>query len=139
MEDVLEIDLIINRKNYSHIYNLSLIITIIISIFIYIIFTYKYQTYYVGKGKMINNKLELLVKIDELKYFYHHETLTIDNQSYSYKITSIDNEIYLDENYEDYKYIYLDIHNLTNIDNSVYEIKIPKENQIIAKYLKEYL
>ena len=139
MDNLLEIDLILNRKKYPKIYNTSLIILIIIIVFIYIIFTYKYQSYYVIKGKMINNKLELLVNINDIKYSKNSTNLSIDNKKYSYLLNTISNEIYVDENYNNYKYIYLKVNNLTNIDNFVYEIKIPKENKILAKYLKEYL
>ena len=139
MNNTIEIDLILNRQKYPRIYSTSLIIIIIILVFIYIIFTYKYQSYYLSKGKMINNKLELLVPLEDIKYIKNNNYLSIDNQKYSYKLTTISNEIYVDEEYNNYKYIYLDIKNLTNIDNYVYEIKIPKENKILAKYLKEYL
>ena len=139
MDNILEVDLIINRKKYSKIYNTSIIILFIIITLIYIIFTYKYQNYYLSKGKMINNELELLVNIDDIKYIQNNHTLKIDNINYSYEIISISNELYVDDNYNNYKYLYLKIANLTNIDNYVYEIKIPKENKIIAKYLKEYI
>ena len=56
-----------------------------------------------------------------------------------YKITHINKELYVDDNYKNYCYIYLKVNNLTNIDNFVYDIKIPKENKILAKYLKDYL
>ena len=139
MDNLLEIDLILNRKKYPKIYNTSLIILIIILVFIYIIFTYKYQSYYVIKGKMINNKLEKLENINDIKYIKNSTNLSIDNKKYSYLLNTISNDIYVDENYNNYKYIYLKVNNLTNIDNFVYEIKIPKENKILAKYLKEYL
>ena len=139
MDNLLEIDLILNRKKYSKIYNIFLIILTIILIFIYIIFTYKYQSYYLIKGKIINNKLELLVNINDIKYIKNNTNLKIDNTIYSYKITTISNEILIDENYNNYKYIYLNIDNLSNIDNYVYEVKIPKENKLLAKYLIKYL
>ena len=79
MDNLLEIDLILNRKKYPKIYNTSLIILIIIIVFIYIIFTYKYQSYYVIKGKMINNKLELLVNINDIKYIKNTTTYVTKN------------------------------------------------------------
>lgn len=138
MSDVLEIDLILNRQKYPKTYKITFIINIVILIFIYIIFTYHYQSYYLIKGRIINNELELLVPIDDIKYINNNKELTIDNQTYLYKLNSISSEIY---NYDfiNYKYIYLKINNLTDIDNYVYEVKIPKENKILAKYLKDYL
>ena len=139
MYDLLEIDLILNRKKYPKIYNTSLIILTIILVVIYIIFTYKYQSYYVIKGKISNNELELLVNINDIKYIKNNKSLTIDNNIYSYKLNHISNELFIDENYNNYKYIYLNIDNLSNIDNYVYEVKIPKENKILAKYIKDYI
>ena len=139
MNNNLEIDLILNRKKYPNIYNITTVITIIILIFIYIVFTYDYQSYYITKGKMLNNHLEIIVPISDLKYIVNNHKIIIDDKVYSYKISKIDENLYLDELYDNYKYITLNVSNLTNIDNFVYEIKIPKEKKKLAKYLKEYL
>lgn len=139
MNDILDIEIILKRQKYPKIYDIGVILTIIIAIFIYIIFTYDYQSYYIMKGKMIDNTLELLVDINELKYLEKSNILEIENNNYSYKIIKISEELYIDELYNNYKYVYLKISNLTNIDNYVYEVKIPKEKKKIAKYLKEYI
>ena len=139
MSDILELDLILNRDKYPKIYKTSFIITIIVIIFIYIIFTYKYQTYYLVQGKMIDNKLEIIVLTNDIKYIKNNHELMIDNHTYSYKLNSISSELYVTNDYKNYQYIYIEIDNLSSIDNYVYEIKIPKENKIIAKYLKDYL
>ena len=139
MSNILELDLILNRQKYPKIYKVTFIINIIVIVFIYIIFTYQYQTYYLIQGKMIDNKLELLVSINDIKYIKNNQLLMIDNKIYQYKLDSISSELYISNDYKNYQYIYLDVNNLTNIDNYVYEVKIPKENKIIAKYLKDYL
>ena len=61
-----KIDSILNRNNYGKIYNLNYFIICILLIFIYIIFTYKFETYYYFKGKIVNNHLEVLINLDEL-------------------------------------------------------------------------
>lgn len=139
MNDILDIEIILKRQKYPKIYDIGVILTIIIAIFIYIIFTYDYQSYYIMKGKMIDNTLELLVDINDLKYLEKSNNLEIENTNYSYKIIKINEELYIDEFYNNYKYVYLKVSNLTNIDNYVYEVKIPKEKKKIAKYLKEYI
>ena len=139
MNNVLEIDLIIDRQKYSKIYNFSFSIFIIILITIYIIFTYKYQTYYKLKGRIINNEIELFVALEDLKYLQDNHELMIDNIIYSYNVSHINESLYLDENYHNYCYLYIKVDNLSNIDNFVYEIKIPKENKTLVKYLKDYL
>lgn len=139
MNDILDIEIILKRKKYPKIYNIGLILTIIILISLYIIFTYKYQTYCILKGRVVDNKLELLVDINDMKYIKNNNVIKIDNFSYSYTIDKISSDMYVDENYNNYKYIYINVSNISNIENYVYEVKIPKENKIIAKYLKEYL
>lgn len=140
MNDILDIDLILKKQKYSKVYNIGLILIIIILISLYIIFTYKYQTYYISKAKVIDNKLELIVNIDDIKYIKENTAIEIDEHYYTYTIDSISDELYINEFYNNYKYIYINVVNLSNlIDNYVYDIKIPKENKIIAKYLKNYL
>ena len=139
MSDNLEIDLILSRKKYPIYYELTYLITLIILLFIIIILSFKYQTYYLNTGKMVNSNLEILVNINDLDYLGNSATLIIDDKEYNYKITKISSELYTDNNYQNYRYVYLNIHNLNNIDNYSYTIKIPKENKIIAKYIIDYL
>lgn len=139
MNDILDIEIILKRNKYPKIYNISLIILAIISIFIYVIFTYKYQSYYQTKGKIQNNELIVIVDLNDLKYFVDNTILLIDNQEYSYQVNNIDDNIYIDDNYNNYTYIHLKVSMLKNINNYVYEIKVKKENKTLAKYLKEYL
>ena len=84
-------------------------------------------------------KSSLKTSEDVVEYIKNNQLLMIDNKIYQYKLNSISSELYISNDYKNYQYIYLDVNNLTNIDNYVYEVKIPKENKIIAKYLKDYL
>ncbi|MGN1358040.1 MAG: hypothetical protein ACI4WU_01595 [Bacilli bacterium] len=138
MNDILDIEIILTRKKYPKIYNLGIIISIIILIFIYIIFTYNYQTYYISKGKVLNNNLELLVNIEDIKYITNNKVIILDGQAYNYMVSSIGNDLLVDETYNNYQYVYLKISNLNTLNNYVYEVKIPKENQKLVKYFKKY-
>lgn len=138
MNDILDIEIILTRKKYPKIYNLGIIISIIILIFIYIIFTYNYQTYYISKGKALNNNLELLVDIEDIKYITNNKVIILDGQAYNYIVSSIGNDLLVDETYNNYQYVYLKISNLNTLNNYVYEVKIPKENQKLVKYFKKY-
>lgn len=139
MNDILDIEIILKKQKYHPIYNIGLILIIIFSIFIYISFTYQYKTYYITKGIMVDGNIKLLVKIDELKYLTNDNKLKIDDIYYKYTIKEISEELYVDESFNNYQYIYLKIDNLNNINNYVYEVKIEKENKEIIEYLKEYL
>lgn len=139
MSNILELDLILNRQKYPKIYKITFIINIIIIVSLYILFTFNYQSYYLIQGRVIDNKLELLVPINDIKYIKNNNKLTIDDQTYLYKLNSISSELYISNDYKNCQYIYLDVDNLVNTDNYIYEIKIPKENKTFAKYLKDYL
>ena len=139
MDNEIEIDLILSRNNYSKIYSASLIIGIILLVVGYILFTYKYQSYYIGNAIVLDNKLRLLVNINDIGYIDKNNMLSIDGEQYLYKIMNISEELYVDDNYNNYKYVYLKVNNISNIDNYVYEVKIAKENKVLANYLKEFI
>ena len=139
MNDILDIEIILKKQKYHPIYNVGWILIIITLIFIYVSFVYKYKTYYLTKVTIKNNNLELLVSIDDIKYISNNKILEIDNKLYRYSISKISEELYIDESLNNYKYIYLDVYNLNNIDNYVYEIKLEKENKKIIEHIKDYL
>ena len=139
MNDILDIEIILKRQKYPYIYNIGFILLIILLVFLYISCIYKYQSYYITKGTIKDNTLELLVNLDDIKYIYNQNKLTIDNHIYNYSIKSISENLYVDDYLNNYKYIYLEVPNLSNINNYVYEIKLQKENKKIIEYLKDYL
>ena len=139
MNDILDIEIILKRKKYPFIYNVGIILIIIFLIFTYVSYTYSYQTYYLTKGTIKNDNLELLVNINDIKYISNQNKLKIDDIQYNYHIDSISEDLYVDESLNNYKYIYLKVNNLSNINNYVYEIKIKKENKKIIDYIKDYL
>ena len=96
----------------------------ILIIFIYIIFTYKYQTYYVGVSSYIDNCIEVIAVKDDIKYFLNNNIIMLDGVYYQYSIDHIENDN-----------IYLKVLGLEVKDT--YQVKLVKENKIIAKYLKE--
>ena len=139
MNDIIDIEIILKKQKYHPIYNIGTILIIIVLLFIYITFIYKYKTYYITKGSMINGNIKLLVDIDDIKYISNNNILTIDSNNYTYSIKQIDNNLYVDDSLNNYKYIYIKVNNLNNLDNYVYEIKFVKENKKIIEYLKEYI
>ena len=139
MDNILDIDIIIDRNRYSKVYNFSLVLFVILLITLYVILTYRYQTYYLLKGRIVSNELELMIPINDIKKIQENDQIIIDGKSYYYKVTRISESIYIDNNYENYCYLYLKVDMITNIDNFVYDVKIPKENKALVKYLKDYL
>ena len=139
MFDILDIEIILKKQKYSFIYNVGIILIIILIMFLYISCLYNYKTYYISKGTMIDNNLKLLVNINEIKFITNNNKIKINNQIYNYHVSKISEELYVDDALINYKYIYLKVENLNNIDNYVYDIKIEKENKRLIEYLKEYL
>jgi len=139
MNDILDIEIILKKQKYSHMYSIGTILIIILLVFIYITFTYKYKTYYITKGTIKDNSLELLINIDDIKYIYNNNILKIEDKLYKYNIKEINENLYVDEFYNNYKYIYLKVDNLNGINNYVYEVKLEKENKKIIEYIKDYL
>lgn len=139
MNDILDIEIILKKQKYHPIYNIGTILLIIILIFIYVSFIYNYKTYYITMGTIKNNSLELLVSLDDIKYISSNNVLKINDKIYSYHIDKIEENLYVDESFNNYKYIYLNVDNLSNVDNYVYKIKLEKENKKIIEYLKDYL
>ncbi len=138
MSNMLSLDLVLNRQKYPLIYQTTAIILLIIIISTFLIFTVSYQTYYETNGKIVNSKLELFIKLDDLKYL-NNNIIYIDNKKKDYHIETINKELYASDNYENYCCLYLDIEGLSNIENYIYKVKIHKENKKIIKYLKDYL
>lgn len=139
MNDILEVALILDHKRYKLFYNSAILLSVILFVFIIIIFTCKYQSYYITLGTMIDNKLELLVDVKDFDYVKNNSKIIIDNITYDYQIELIDDKLYRDDNYHNYKNIYLNIKDLNNIDNYVYQIKIPKIYKTLASYIKDYM
>ena len=139
MNDILDIEIILKRQKYPFIYNIGILFIIIILIFLYVSILCNYKTYYIQKCSMIDGNLKLLVNIDDIKYISNQNKIKINNQIYDYYISKISEELLVDESFNNYKYIYLKVNNLNNIDNYVYEVKIEKENKKIIQYLKEYI
>ena len=136
MNDLLDIEVILQRKKYSKIYNFGTIMIIILLLFIYIISTYTYESYYTIKGKAIDNKIELLINPEDIIYIEKNSSLELDNITYQYTIDNIGSELLIDENYNNYQHVSLKILNFSSIDNRIYEVSIPKERVSLAKYLK---
>ena len=139
VNEVLEIALILDGNRYNKLYYAGLMIGIVLLIIMIIIFTCKYQSYYITMGTMIDNKLELLVNIDDIRVVEENNIVTINDKNYKYTIVKIDKELYRDDNFNNYKSVFLKIDNLSNIDNYVYKIKIPKEYKALVSYIKDFI
>lgn len=139
MNDILELECILKRNRYPFVYNFGFLMIIIIIIFLYIINTYKYQGYYVTSGVVKNGFVELLVLEDELKYTLNNEKIILDGNEYKYSVNKISDDVFIDDNYNKYRYVYILIDEIYSVDNYVYQVKIKKEKKALANYLLDYI
>lgn len=139
MNDILELECILKRCRYPFVYNFGFLMIIIIMIFLYIINTYKYQSYYVTSGVVKNGLVELLVLEDELKYTVNNEKIILDDREYKYSVNKISDDVYIDDNYNNYKYVYISVVGSNSVDNYVYQVKLKKEKKALANYLLDYI
>lgn len=139
MNDILDIEVILKRQKYGFIYNSYFILLLIILFFIVLVCIYKYKTYFIVNGIMDNGYVKIMVNDDDIKYISLNDKLEIDDLEYNYYITRIDDNLYVDDNYNNYRYLYLKIDGINNLDNYVYKLKFVKENKKIIEYIKDYI
>lgn len=139
MNDILDIEIILKKQKYGFIYNIGFVLIVFLSAFTFISCLYKYKTYYVSKGIMEDGYIKVMVLVDDIKYISLNDKLEIDSIRYNYFISKIDSELYVDDNYNNYKCLYLKVDDINNLDNYVYELKFVKENKKIIEYLKDYI
>ena len=133
---------IILNKNTNYYIKLFIYLSIIFLLFIVILLNTKYKMYYKTKGIVTSDKnLMLIVKIDKLKYVKNNNKLVIDNKEYVYSIKSINNDYEIDNNLNNYLYLYLDVSldSKDKITNNVLNVKLLESNKKIFYYLKNYI
>lgn len=138
--NIFELDMILSNKRYSFIYSIANIVMIIILLSLYVLFTYNYRTYYKSIG-IINDKnmLEVYIYDKDIDYVLNKNMIEIDNKKYKYQVSEIDKNIYVDNNYQNYKKIYLKIDNLEVKENQALEFIIEKKNKKIIYHILDYL
>lgn len=139
MNDVLDIEMTLNRKKYPYIYNSFLIVLLMLIVMFMMFCLYDYKSYYYIKGKSLNDSLEIIILDEDMSIIKNDGFLYINDKKYKYKIKSISDNVVFDEFYNRYVYVYLDVFGLTYFDNYVYELKFEKERKKIIKYFKEVL
>ena len=131
----LRVSLVIDRENYSFIYRAIMIISIMLLCILTFLLVFKYDTYIITYGKSNNDTLEIIVDSSFVGDIISNHSLFIDGQEYSYRVSNISEEIYADNNYQMYQYVYLDIFKFNSINNYVYQVKIKKARKNLISYL----
>ena len=135
--------IIMNRKTNLIIKLFIFNICILIMLFIWMINTFTYKSYFHIHSKIIKFNsyylLEVLINEEEVNQIKNKDKLLIGEKVYYYKIDKIDNNI-LYKNNTNYFKVYLNVDSLDKkyqINNYHINIKIPKYNKKIINYLVE--
>ena len=126
---------VLDRNDYGFIYRFSNLFLIIIIILLYIIFTYKYDSFFLSIGIYKDDYLEIKVDTKDVDFVINNHYLFIDNKKYFY-LTKKKSELYIDNN-KNYRYLYLDVYDLYKENNQIYQIRIIKDSKLLVKYLSD--
>lgn len=132
------------RKKIPIIYKMITILTIILIVLVPIILNMNYQT--IIKTDAIIKKedsqylIMLSIKEEDLKYVVNNNYIKLDNTTYYYKIYKIEEDLYLSQNLENYKIVYLKskLNKEYKVNNLTLTAKINKNNKKIINYIIDY-
>ena len=120
----------INIRPYMILLSIFIIILLVI-----ILFNNNLKKYYAINGKVVDNKILVLVNNDELKYIVENKELLIErnNHIFTYKIFKINNQ-------NNSNYLYNEVFLETNpneylIENNIIKLKIITDKTTIFDYL----
>lgn len=132
------------RKKIPIIYKMITILTIILIILVPIILNMNYQT--IIKTDAIIKKedsqylIMLSIKEEDLKYVVNNNYIKLDNTTYYYKTYRIEEDLYISQNLENYKIVYLKskLNKEYKVNNLTLTAKINKNNKKIINYIIDY-
>lgn len=132
------------RKKIPIIYILISILIVIILISSIFILNMKYQsiikTPFIIKEE--NNNFYITINIEEenIKYITNNNKIKLDNKVFYYKVSKIDNNLYINTSLSNYKVVYLSSNLSKNykINNYTSIAKINKEKKKIIEYIIDY-
>lgn len=132
------------RKKIPIIYKMITILTIILIVLVPIILNMNYQT--IIKTDAIIKKedsqylIMLSIKEEDLKYVVNNNYIKLDNTTYYYKTYRIEEDLYISQNLENYKIVYLKskLNKEYKVNNLTLTAKINKNNKKIINYIIDY-
>ncbi len=137
---LLELDMIVYNKKYSFIYSWTCIVLFIFVISLYILFLCDYHTYYQGIGIIKGqNLLEIHIYDQGIDTILEKNIIEIEDTSYYYQVSYIDNNTYLDNNNHNYQKVFLKVDNLNYVENKALNFKVEGKKQKIIYHILDYL
>lgn len=133
---------IILNKNTNKIIKLFIITSLFIILLLSLTLNIKYKKYYYLYGQVDNNyRLILYCDIKYLEVIKKNNKVVINNNTYNYKILSIDTNYTILNNTNNYIQLVIDI-NLNSEDkitNNILKLKVLVSNKKLFYYLIDYI
>lgn len=133
---------IILNKNTNKIIKLFIITSLFIILLLVLTLNIKYKKYYYLYGQVDNNyRLILYCDIKYLEVIKKNNKVVINNNTYNYKILSIDTNYTILNNTNNYIQLVIDI-NLNSEDkitNNILKLKVLVSNKKLFYYLIDYI
>lgn len=133
---------IILNKNTNKIIKLFIITSLFIVLLLVLTLNIKYKKYYYLYGQVDNNyRLILYCDIKYLEVIKKNNKVVINNDTYNYKILSIDTNYTILNNTNNYIQLVIDI-NLNSEDkitNNILKLKVLVSNKKLFYYLIDYI
>ncbi len=133
---------IILNKNTNKIIKLFIITSLFIVLLLILTLNIKYKKYYYLYGQVDNNyRLILYCDIKYLEVIKKNNKVVINNDTYNYKILSIDTNYTILNNTNNYIQLVIDI-NLNSEDkitNNILKLKVLVSNKKLFYYLIDYI
>lgn len=133
---------IILNKNTNKLIKLFIITSLFIVLLLVLTFNIKYKKYYYLYGQVDNNyRLILYCDIKYLEVIKKNNKVVINNNTYNYKILSIDTNYTILNNTNNYIQLVIDI-NLNSEDkitNNILKLKVLVSNKKLFYYLIDYI
>lgn len=133
---------IILNKNTNKLIKLFIITSLFIILLLVLTLNIKYKKYYYLYGQVDNNyRLILYCDIKYLEVIKKNNKVVINNNTYNYKILSIDTNYTILNNTNNYIQVVIDI-NLNSEDkitNNILKLKVLVSNKKLFYYLIDYI
>ena len=129
-------------QNILHLIKLFIITSLFIVLLLVLTLNIKYKKYYYLYGQVDNNyRLILYCDIKYLEVIKKNNKVVINNDTYNYKILSIDTNYTILNNINNYIQLVIDI-NLNSEDkitNNILKLKVLVSNKKLFYYLIDYI
>ena len=129
-----------NNLNKKIIFIHTVICLFILFLILLYMFNNDYYFYYNSKGLVVDeHTVKLTINLNDKNKIIYNNNITINQKNYKYNIESISKDIAIDNEYNQYKDIYIDIKSIKLITNDIIDLKIKYKKIKLIKYIFKFV